>query len=165
MKINTFVFCLLSLIIISCSKNETQWELTDTDNWKMDDEFSVTEMKLFDSIDFKKTAVFQPLDDGIVRMPPHISILMSGDGISCAFYCVNGNGNEILNLVVVDNSFKKRSSGKVIGKGSYRCDFSGYKSGRYRIYYVMQDSLQRVIYKGHGNLLIEDNTLYITTSR
>lgn len=162
MKSRVLIFCLLSFVVISCSQNENDWDLMGTDDWKMNDEFSASEIKLFDSIDFNKTAQFQALNDGIVRMPPYISISIPENGISCTFYSENGNRNEILNIVVVDNSFTKRSSGKVIAKYGYRCDFSGYKSGAYRIYYVIQDSLKRVIFKGHGDISIHDNILHIT---
>jgi hypothetical protein len=95
-------------------------------------------------------------------MQPNISIRMSQGGISCTFYYQDGNGDEVLNFVVVDNSLKKTNTAKVVEGNRLRYDFSGYKSGIYRIYYVIQDSLKRVIFKGHGDFLIDNNVLYIT---
>lgn len=141
-----FVF----LLLFSCKDEEKR--ISDGDDWLMNVDFSAKEKKLFDFLDFEKTAVFEPLDDGAVHQP-RIYFYVLGKTRMLEFR--DGRNDEILNVVIVNNKFKKIITDKIVSINRYEFNVEEYKSGIYRIYYVIQDSNFHIIFKGYGDFLVE----------
>ncbi|MFB6318141.1 hypothetical protein [Saccharicrinis sp. FJH54] len=146
------IFVLLSTVVllllqVSCETDSDFTSINDNLDWKLDDDFSNREKKLFDSLDFKKVAEFTEPDDGAIRWP----VYFYPNPLSDVGNLQYPYDNMILNIVIVDEMYNIKMSHRSTAN-SLGFDFSSYKNGYYRMYYVVQDSLFYIVHKGHGDI-------------
>lgn len=146
------LFCLVMVIcsFLSCEDNYDFTRINEGEDWQFNDDFTNKERALFDTLNFSKTAKFTE-----EQMPGTIGlaneILFYPNPVSTIGRFEYPYKNKILNLVIVDEAFNRKMELRS-GSMSVAFDFSKYAKGYYRIYYVVQDSMYRIVHKGHGDV-------------
>ena len=144
--------CLLivSFSFISCEDNYDFTRINDGDDWQFNDDFTKKEKALFDTLNFGRTANFaEEHMPGTIQLTDEI--LFYPNPVSTIGRFEYPYKNKILNLVIVNEDFDRKLEFRS-GSMGVAFDFSKYAKGYYRIYYVVQDSMYRIIHKGHGDV-------------
>jgi hypothetical protein len=115
---------------------------TDSTDWKVNDNFSKREKRLFPSVKFKK----RNINESVKGIQPAYPNPTDGELLIRLEY-----QDAQLSYVIVDKNFKKISEGKSKAS-SFTLNIAGCVSGFYRMYYVVQNADSEVIAMGHGDL-------------
>jgi hypothetical protein len=173
--------CLFTLVIlfaiISCKKDDNNSSsipkfegITTLDNngelissydstdWRMNDKFTEIERKLFDTLKFDQTLhlksilvgndgiIIKPACDTIARFYPNPVADMGHFGIINAAV-------KNMNIVIVDSTFTKKVEVRINNR-EVALNLSSFKHGIYRMYYVFQDSTNKIVGLGHGDIQV-----------
>lgn len=125
----------------------------DPDDWNLDDEFTEREKMLFDTLDFTRTGIVEPviIEDGYFPLPdPYIMFYPNpfGQIASIGYY----HNDHIVNLAIVDSKYKKLYSFRIENNPDMAFDFEKLAYGTYRMYYVIQDKNYNIVHCGHGDI-------------
>jgi len=133
----------------------------DPDDWNLDDQLTKREKKLFEGLDFSKTAEADPIHfeeiEGMVSENRSPRIDFCPNPFSGSTYLCYYRGDYTINLVIVDNRYNKLFSYRGEIDRCIEFSYSLLDYGIYRMYYVMQDKNDNIVHCGHGDILKSKN--------
>jgi len=168
MKITYALTALILFFLISCKTDEDDSTLSikgitymsesgwpgdiDSDDWRLNDEFTSREKQLFDTLDFTKRATAEPMTYPDNTIYSSTSTMFAPNPVSTNGYLLYYHTNHILNIVIVDNKYHKLLSNRSYDKQQLTFNFIPFNKGIYRMYYVIQDAQYNIVYLGHGDI-------------
>jgi len=166
MKHQLLIAFLAGLLLVSCKKDKdaklefegithtdeqgTNMGFIDATDWRTDDAFTMQEMQLFDTLDFKRIDKMQ-WPSGKTYKSPGTIIFYPNPTTEIGRFDMNFE-NFIIHIEMVDNAFNKLISFRGIDKNSIAFTFQTFNPGVYRAYYVVQDLQYNIIGLGHGDI-------------
>ncbi len=167
-------YFLLSLFILSlctsCNKDEVKNESVllikgitsvdelgysisiDENDWRLNGKFTEKEKLLFDTLNFSKTAIAQPMPISESTSYKAPAILFYPNPFRLQGGLFYYHNKHILNLIVVDIKYTKLYSFRVRDSHYFSLNLNKLDKGIYRIYYVIQDSQYNIVHMGYGDI-------------
>ena len=124
----------------------------DENDWRLNDKFTEKEKQLFDTLNFSKTAIAEPMpisENTSYKTPVILFFPNPFRSQGGLFYY---HDKHILNLIVVDSKYTKLYSFRVRASHYFALNLNKLDKGIYRIYYVIQDSQYNIVHLGHGDI-------------
>ena len=124
----------------------------DPNDWILNDKFTTKEKELFDSLNFSETATAEPMPiaENSIYNPTQILFYPNPCATVGSLYYYHDK--HILNVIIVDNKFKKLIACRLKDSQLITFDLSKLSKGIYRLYYVVQDSKYKIVHYGHGDI-------------
>lgn len=147
-RLKFFLLLIIAVNLISCDKEENEFESINLDSdWHLNDEFSHNERKLFDTLDFTRTASYQLVESDYIQNSPKITFYPNPfKDVGFLHY----NTAPIIHIVIVNNSYEKILEARLENSYTIGFNLTEKKSGIYKLYYVIQDSNYNIVQLGHG---------------
>lgn len=124
----------------------------DHDDWLLNDKFTTKEKLLFDTLNFTKTAIAEPMPntENSISIQPQIVFFPNPYAtMGRLFYYHN---KHILNIIIVDKKYNKLLTYRSTNTQLLSFNLSDFNKGIYRLYYVAQDSNYNIVHFGHGDI-------------
>ncbi|HEY5507185.1 MAG TPA: hypothetical protein VIK29_00835 [Paludibacter sp.] len=124
----------------------------DHDDWILNEKFTEKVKQLFDTLDFSKTAIAEPMPitENSSYRTPVISFFPNPLSIQGGLFYYHDK--HILNLIVINNKYNKLYSFRVRDSHYFHLNLNKLEKGIYRIYYVIQNSQYNIVHCGHGDI-------------